>query len=482
MGNENKCNQNINLLEEAVIIRDEAARLLGYPDHATLILEDKMAKTPQAVNDFLDDLRKRLASGAEKELDTLKELKRGDRGDSDGYYLWDHPYYNAKMLSRNFQLDQNKVSEYFPLHNCLESLLRIFEELFGLIFIKIEGNDRNIISETGRGDDIIWHPDVELFSVWNEAKCKDSSGFVGYIYFDLLPREGKYRGASNFTLQPGFSTKNGARRYPATALVCNFSCPTAHKPSLLTHSEVKTMFHELGHGIHNLVSQTTYSCFHGTYTTRDFVETPSKMLEHWCWMPDQIKAISRHWSYISPEYKKAYMDNYASAAEQPEEKMPQQMIQSIINTRNVNAALANLSQVHFALFDQEIHRPKSHEEALNMDVSKRYNKIRHEVSMLDDLGDLEEYHAAALMSHVMAGYDAVLYVYLWSEVYAADMFCTAFSKNPMDKNAGRRYRNMVLKPGGSRDPMELLKDFLGREPSIEAFYEDLGIPQGDSRN
>lgn len=460
------------MLKEAVAIRHEAARLLGYPDHATLALEDKMAKTPQVVENFLDDLRVRLASGAQKELDILKELKHADVGNSDGYYLWDHPYYNELMLSRDFQLDQNQIAEYFPLQACLENMLKIFEELFGLVFVKIEGKDRDIISDTGRGDDIIWHPEVELFSVWDELE--NGSSFIGYVYFDLLPRDGKYRGASNFTLQPGFSTKDGGRHYPATALVCNFSRPTAHKPSLLTHHDVKTMFHELGHGIHNLVAETKYGSFHGTYTTRDFVETPSKMLEHWCWTPSQIKAMSIHWSYLSSDYKKAYLDSTPGATE-PDEKMPEPMIQSIITTRRINDALSNLDSLRFALFDLEIHRPKSHADALNMDVSKLYNKIRHDVAMLDDMVDTVEYNGAALMSHVMSGYDSVVYTYLWSEVYAADMFRTAFSKDPMDRDTGRRYRNIVLKPGGSRDPMELLKEFLGREPSTEAFYKDLGI-------
>ena len=165
MGNENKCSENIYLLKEALVLRDEAARLLGYPDHATLVLEDKMAKTPQTVNDFLDNLRKKLARDAEEELGKLKELKRADVGDSDHYYLWDHLYYNTMMLSRDFQLDQNKVTEYFPLQTCMEGMLNIFEQLFGLGFVKIEGNDRDIFSETGKGDDIVWHPDVELFSV-----------------------------------------------------------------------------------------------------------------------------------------------------------------------------------------------------------------------------------------------------------------------------------------------------------------------------
>lgn len=477
MGNENKCDQNIALLEEAVILRDEAARLLGYPNHATFVLEDKMAKTTQAVHEFLDELRRKLFSGAQKELHKLKELKHADTGGSDHYYLWDHPYYNTMVLSRDFQLDENAVAEYFPLQACMEGILRTFEELFGLIFIKVEDSNRDAISETGRGDDIVWHPDVELFSVWDSTdRQQNGLTFVGYVYFDLFPREGKFRGAANFTIQPGFSTGDGKRQYPATALVCNFARPTAKKPALLKHNEVTTMFHELGHGIHNLVSETLYGCFHGTYTTRDFVEAPSIMLENWCWISSSLKAFSKHWSYLSSEYEKAYMDGADAGIARPEEKMSEAMIQSLINTRRVNDALSSLSSVSFALFDLAIHSPQSHEEALKMDVSALFNEIRRDVSLLeDDLGSAGKSHGAALLSHVMAGYDAVLYVYLWSDVYAEDMFRTSFGKNPMDKHAGRRFRNAVLKPGGSRDPMELLKDFLGREPSIEAFYQGLGI-------
>lgn len=483
MANENKCNKNIVLLQEAIALRDEAARLLGFPDHATFVLEDRMAKTPKAVDAFLDDLGQKIAHAARKDLEKLKELKSTDKYclDAEHYYIWDHPFYMTQMLSQKFQLDSQKVAEYFPLQTCLEGMLNAFEQLFGLHFHKIEGHDRDMISGTGKGADIVWHSDVQVFSVWDaDAEAQNGSEFLGYLYFDLLPREGKFGHAANFPLQPGFIKMDGSgRSYPSTALVCNFTKPTTAKPSLLRHTEVVTLFHELGHSIHNLVSQTTYACFHGTNTTRDFVETPSKMLEYWCWIPSQIKTLSKHWSYLSLEYEKSYMANTPGANDlRPEEKMPEAMVQSIIRSRFEGEAIANLRLLHFAKFDMAIHQPRSHEEALNMDVSRLFNKLRHNICMMDDPGDTEQYHwanGAAILSHVMAGYDVGLYGYQWSEVYAADMFHAAFRKDPMNKEAGKDYRKTILKPGGSREPMELLEEFLGREPSTKAFYEDLCI-------
>merc|ERR1711939_383107 len=295
--NENKCNENVPLFEEAIILRDEAARLLGYPDHASFRIEDKMAKTPKTVNDFLDDLRQRLSQGGLDEIETLKKMKQADvesRGEKfDGrYYLWDHRFYDRMMEEKDYQLDQQLISEYFPLQTTIRGMLEIFEQLFGLAFVEVVGKDRDSISPSGKGEDIVWHEEVQVFSVWDDED--EGGGFVGYLYLDLFPRTGKYGHAANFNLQPGFIQENGTRRYPATALVCNFSKPTAKKPSLLKHDEVTTLFHELGHGIHDLVSRTTYSRFHGTNTVRDFVEAPSQMLENWCWTPSQLKALSRH--------------------------------------------------------------------------------------------------------------------------------------------------------------------------------------------
>jgi metallopeptidase MepB len=206
--NENKCNQNVPLFQEAVILRDEAARLLGYPNHAAFKIEDKMAKTPATVDEFLGDLRSRLTAGGRAEVERLKEVKREDlksRGKEDSYdghyYLWDHRFYDRLMLQNEYALDQQKISEYFPLQTTIRGMLGIFEQLFGLIFIDIPpGKDRDLVSESGKGSEIAWHEDVTVFSVWDDEG--EGGGFVGYLYLDLFPREGKYGHAANFNLQP----------------------------------------------------------------------------------------------------------------------------------------------------------------------------------------------------------------------------------------------------------------------------------------
>jgi metallopeptidase MepB len=387
LGRQNKCNSNVPLFKEAIVLRDEAARLLGYNNHAEFRIEDKMAKTPKTVDDFLGDLRTRLAPGGLKEIKNLMSVKEedlkqlGKANEIDGhYYLWDNRYYDRLMLEQDFALDQEKIAEYFPLSSTVRAMLHIFEELFGLVFVEITGEERDKISESGKGNDIVWHEDVQLFSVWDDEG--EGSGFVGYLYMDLHPRPGKYGHAANFNLQPGFLNENGTRRYPATALVCNFSKPTPKKPSLLKHDEVVTLFHELGHGVHDLVSRTIYSRFHGTQTVRDFVEAPSQMLENWCWTPSQLKSLSKHYSFVSAEYKAAY-DEEAKAGDAPSETIPDDLIESIIKTKHVNDALFNLRQLHFGIFDMTCHEPKSHEEIEAMDLSETYNRLRKEISKIE---------------------------------------------------------------------------------------------------
>ncbi|CRG86921.1 metallopeptidase MepB [Talaromyces islandicus] len=479
IGNENKCNQNVPLFKEAMVLRDEAARLLGYPNHAAFRIEDKMAKTTETVDSFLGDLRSRLAAGGLKEIEKLKELKKADvesRGETfDGhYFLWDHRFYDRLMLEKEYQLDHQKISEYFPLQTTIRGMLEIFEELFGLVFVEVTGDDRSKISETGKGEDIVWHEDVQLFSVWNDAS--EGEGFVGYLYLDLHPREGKYGHAANFNLQPGFVDANGSRRYPATALVCNFSKPTAKKPSLLKHEEVTTLFHELGHGIHDLVAKTVYSRFHGTNTVRDFVEAPSQMLENWCWTPSQLKSLSRHYSTLSDEYAQAFKESGSEAAP---ERIPDEYIDSLIRTKHVNDALFNLRQLHFGIFDMTMHEPASHAAIEALDPTTTYNSLRHEISKIEGpeaLGQGYDWgHGQATFGHLMGGYDAGYYGYLSSQVYSTDMFYTVFKANPMDPVQGRRYRHTVLEKGGSQEEMRTLAEFLGREPKTEAFYKELGL-------
>lgn len=462
--NENKCNANVPLFREAIILRDEAARLLGYPDHASFRIEDKMAKTPKTVFDFLNDLREQLAPGGAREVEHLLEIKKEDlesRGLEtlvDGnYYLWDSRFYNRMMEEKEFAIDEQKISEYFPLQSTVEGMLHIFEELFGFVFVEVTGEDRAKLSSTGKAEDIVWHEDVKMFSVWDDEG--EGGGFVGYLYLDLHPRQGKYGHAANFSIQPGYLYPNGTRRYPATALVCNFSKPTADKPSLLKHDEVVTLFHELGHGIHDLAGRTKYSRFHGTSVVRDFVEAPSQMLENWCWTPSQLKALSKH-------YKTG-------------EDIPDDLIKKQIAAKHVNDALFNLRQLHFGIFDMTVHTPKSHQEAEDFKLSELYNNLRQEISGLkgpETRGAKADWgHGQATFGHLIGGYDAGYYGYLTSQVYSMDMFYSVFKKDPMDGKEGRRYRHMVLEKGGSQEEMKTLEDFLGRKPSTEAFYKELGL-------
>ena len=389
--NENKLPQNIPIFREVILLRDEAARLLGYPNHAAFIIEDKMAKTPKTVDDFLGDLRTRLAKGGASEMEALKALKKQELKsmgeDFDGYYfLWDHRYYDRMMLEQDFSLDQEKLAEWFPLETSIRGMLTIFETLFGMTFVEITGDDRSAISPSGKGDDIVWHPDVQVFSVWDSED--QGSGFIGYLYLDLHPRPGKYGHAANLNLQPGFIQENGTRRYPVTALVCNFSKPTPKKPSLLKHSEVTTLFHELGHGIHDLVSKTIYSRFHGTNVVRDFVEAPSQMLENWCWTPSQLRALSHHYSWLSPEYEAAWREQAGKDQPRPEKQLPDELIKNLIKTKHVNDALANLRQLHFGIYDMTIHEPKSHAEVESFEFSEMYNRLNREISHFDSPAQL----------------------------------------------------------------------------------------------
>lgn len=267
--------------------------------------------------------------------------------------------------------------------------------------------------------------------------------------------------------------------------MCNFTKPTPKKPSLLKHEEVVTLFHELGHGIHDLVSRTIYSRFHGTSTVRDFVEAPSQMLENWCWTPSQLRSLSRHYSTLSPEYLAGWQEVHQkrsggkTATGPPSQRIPDEVIANLIRTKHVNEALFNLRQLHFGIFDMTVHEPSSHADIEALPISKTYNSLRKEITLLDGpeaLDEGEEWgHGEATFGHLIGGYDAGYYGYLSSQVYSTDMFYTVFKDDPMNKEAGRRYRYQVLEKGGSQDEMKTLTEFLGREPQTDAFYKDMGL-------
>ncbi|PYI01611.1 metallopeptidase MepB [Aspergillus sclerotiicarbonarius CBS 121057] len=448
IANDNKCNQNVPLFKEAMVLRDEAARLLGYPNHTAYRLEDRMAKLPEKVNSFLDGLISKFTAKGHEELEKLKELKGADVGDRfDGhYYLWDRRFYHRLMMKKDYAVDQQKIAEYFPLDSTFQKMLAIFEDLFGLKFIELNGES-----------DFVWHSDVRLFSVWDDEA--EGGEFLGYLYIDLHPRPGKYGHAANFNLRRGFIDASGKRSYPATALVCNFTKSTPAKPSLLKHGELLMLFHELGHGIHDLVAKTAFAHFHGTQTVDDFCETPSKMLENWFWSPIPLQSISQHYH--------------------TGESIPDDMIHRLVQTRQVNIALSYLQQLSLSMFDIAVHSPESHEAIQEMNTSEVFNSIRKTVALAEgpevQLGRYDWGHGEVIWSHLLGAYDVGYYGYLQAELYALDMFSTFFQSDPLNAKEGRRFRRMVLEKGGGQDEMKTLVDYLGREPNSNSLYESLGI-------
>ncbi|PQE24948.1 metallopeptidase protein [Rutstroemia sp. NJR-2017a WRK4] len=482
IANANKVKQNVPLLKEALVLRDEAARLLGYSNHAAFRLEEKMIKSPGTVNAFLSELRLNLRVKGLQEVEKLKELKKIEmesRGQSfDGhYYMWNDKYYQRLMLLKEFSLDAQEISEYFPLNVTIQLMLEMFEKLFGMEFIKIEGKARDELAKTGNGNDIVWHPDVQVFSAWDAGS---NGEFLGYLYLDLHPRQGKFGHAANFNLRPGFIAADGQRSYPVTALVCNLSKPTPTKPSLLKHDEVVVLFHELGHGIHDLVGRTKFARYHGTMCVQDFCEAPSQLLENWCWSPGPLKALSRHYSTLSGEYFQVWKDGQGekgSGILEPPKQIPDEMIEKLIQTKNVNTAIFHLTTLHVAIFDMTIHQPSSSSAAADLNPSQIWNALRNEIMPTEGPDGDEWGHHEVTFGQLVGDYDAGIYGYLLSQVYSLDIFDTFFKSDPMDAEEGRRYRRMVLENGGSRDEGEMLEEYWGRKPDSGAFYRELGYDE-----
>ncbi|KAI9229256.1 MAG: hypothetical protein DHS80DRAFT_22524 [Piptocephalis tieghemiana] len=438
--NDTKCPDNVKALEEAILIRRKAAKLLGYENHAAFKLETKMAKTPKAVQEFLADLKRRLDPIGKAEFDKLLQLKRKESeslGEAFHGKLesWDYAYYTRLSKERESQVDDEKVKEYFSLNVVTQGMLKIYEQVLGLQFKKSE-------------EASVWHKDVVTYEVHD----KKSNELIGHFYLDLHPREGKYGHAACFGLRPGCSLPNRPDDLPSAAMVANFSKPTKDKPSLLKHDEVTTYFHELGHVMHQICSKTKWARFHGTSVERDFVEAPSQMLENWCWDAKVLRDLSSHYA-------------------RPEEKIPEDWVDRLIKAKNMNTGLFNLRQLFFGLFDMTVHTAETEK----VDTTAIWSELREQITLFPTVPGS---FPAASFGHIMGGYDAGYYGYLWSEVFSADMFFSRFDKEGvMDPSCGESYRKVILHPGGSRDGMDMLKEFLGREPTLDAFLKSIGLTE-----
>jgi len=290
--------------------------------------------------------------------------------------------------------------------------------------------------------ELIWHEDVELYAVHDSQ----SNELIGHFYLDLFPREGKYGHAACFGLQPGCLSPDRTRQTAVAAMVANFTKPTADKPSLLTHDEVETYFHEFGHVMHQICSKADYAQFAGTSVERDFVEAPSQMLENWCYEKTPLTMLSKHLK--------------------TGETLPDSLIEKLSKTRMANTGLLTKRQILLATFDQTIHTmPKANTAAIWEQLAEKISGIPMTPGT----------NFAASFGHLGGGYDARYFGYLWSEVYSMDMFFSLFKGKELDTAAGKRYRDCILVPGGTLDGDEMLRNFLGRDPTDEAFLRSRGL-------
>ncbi|KAL0947842.1 hypothetical protein HGRIS_013904 [Hohenbuehelia grisea] len=433
---EERLSINVPLLEKAFSLRRKIAQTLGYNNWADYRTETKMIKSAKGVFDFLNDLESKLHPIGLKErakLLHMKEIEHKAKGlPFDGQlYQSDYRYYDRKYVEKSLRLDDSLVKEYFPVSVVVPAILEIYQNLLSVRFERIK-------------DASTWHPDVQLFALWKNDSSEDSS-FLGYVYLDIFPRDFKYSHAAVWPLISGHTKPDGTRSYPVGAMVANLAKPVPGKPALMRHREVVTFFHEMGHVFHGLLSKTKYSRFHGTSVARDFVEAPSQMLENWCWEPKIIQKISSHYKTKEP--------------------LPAELIDKVVKSRHVNIGLFYLRQVFLAKFDIMVHTDKE-----TTDLTKLWNKMLDKISLFK----VQKYTPSqAAFGHLMSGYDAGYYGYTYSLVFAADMYDTIFKADPLDPARGARYARTILQPGGSRDELESLKEFLGRPPNNQAFVKEL---------
>jgi thimet oligopeptidase len=419
--------ENRKLLEEALDIRQEIAEAFDLPTWAHHRLELRMARSPERVKEMYAELKEPLTAAAGDELAAVSWLLEADTGDT-RVQQWDWAYYDNRQRKTDFGVDNFEVAQYFPLPQVLEGMFQLTSEMFGITFVEIT-------------DFETWHPDVQLFSL-QEAETGEE---IGRFYLDLFPREGKFGHAAEFPLVRSRLLEDGSYQSPTCAMVANFTKPTKETPSLLQHGEVVTLFHEFGHVLHQNLGRTELATFSGTETERDFVEAPSQIMEHWTWRADVLTRFARHHETGEP--------------------IPTELVDQLVAARNLNKAVFQLRQMQYGWWDQEIHAGP------DRDLDAIYT-AGSEITMLPPH---EGTFALASFGHIMGGYDASYYGYMWAEVFGDDMFSRFEAEGVTNPEVGRDYRNKVLSRGGSWDANEMLVDFLGREPNNEAFLRKLGI-------
>ena len=420
---------NIEVLQKQLQKRKEMAELLGYKSYASYLLEDRMAQNPENVWAFERKLMEDIKSKEKSDYQELLDVKKTTIGKAGAINGWESSFYSDKLLKEKYQLDGEEVKQYFSLDDVINGLFTITQTIFDLEYREVENPS-------------VWQKDVRMFEVIKDGKLK------GRFYLDLFPRENKYNHAACFGIKNGKMTAEGYQ-IPTASLVCNFPEPTEDKPSLMPHSQVETFFHEFGHVLHQMATTADLYSQSGTNVSRDFVEAPSQIFENWAWNYDALKLFAKH--------------------HETGEVIPEALFSKMLASKNVGSAMAASRQVFFGSYDMTLHdKYDPNGDVTTTDVLK---KVQAETTISPFV---EGTHFQTAFGH-LNGYGASYYGYLWSKVYAQDMFSIFEQNGILDKETGKRYRDIILASGSSKAEIELVKEFLGRDPNNDAFLRELGL-------
>jgi thimet oligopeptidase len=425
--------KNVALLDRILKLRNEKAHLLGYKTWADYIIEPRMAKSPTTVRKFLGEINGYIKERSQDEMREFRAMRKQLGLDANGpIYLSDRLYLEDQVRRAKYNLDSKQVSEYFEVNQVKTGLLDVTARLFGLRYRPLTTKDLPSAP---------WHPDVTAYEIISDSDA-DRGQVLGRFYFDLHPREGKYKHAAVFGIRDTRKMNDGSRLMPIAAIVCNFPKTTDGAPGLMSHTDVVTFFHEFGHVLHHLLSRAELSRFAGTSVPRDFVEAPSQMLEEWAWSKQSLSMFAKH-------YKTG-------------EVIPDELVTSMRRARIFGRGIATARQLFLADLDQRYHT-----EAPGSDTTAT---LKASQAAFTPFTYAEGTHFQATFGHLM-GYDAAYYGYQWALAIARDMF-TRFEKEGMfGTKASADYRRLILEPGDSEAIDTQLTHFLGR-PSSTLAYRD----------
>ena len=429
--NNREAGPNTKLLEQAIGVRDRLAHLMGYQTWAAYVLADRMAGNPQRVFKFLEDLDAKILPKAREDLAGLAQLKAQETGNPNATIdAWDVTYYNNLLNKTKYSVDNEAIKQYFPVETTIDRIMNLYHKLLGVTFVKVQ-------------NPTAWNPtDVIEYSVYDTK----SGRFVGSTYFDLYPRKGKYGHFANWPLLPARRLPDGSYRPPIAAILGNWPRPAPGHPALLSHDDVITFFHEFGHNLAAMLATAPYETLSAGFR-QDFVEAPSQMLENFMWQPAILKEVSSNVTTGAP--------------------LPDDLIQKMVAARYVNNAYYTTRQIQLALVDMLYHTSGP-----TVDSTAVWAKVADEYTPLPMTDGI---HPQASFGHLMGGYDAGYYSYLWALVYAQDMF-TAFQNGGLENpQVGMRYRNTILGPARTIEPDSEVQAFLGRPMNPDAFYSIFGI-------